>query len=132
MSPEQCEAKQVTGASDQYSLGIVAWEMLTGATPYSGDSAVTTMYKHCHEPLPPLEDFRPDCPSEVIETVTRMLAKKPAERWPSLEAAVTKLGVQGTQVMLEPIRSQLLELAGQPEGRELIAHLSTPRSPIPA
>src|SRR5688572_33182012 len=96
MSPEQCEAKLVTGASDQYSLGVVAWEMLTGRTPFSGDSAVTTMYKHCHEQLPPLADFRPDAPGEVVETVTRMLAKNPAERWPSLEAAVKKLDVTGT------------------------------------
>ncbi len=130
MSPEQCEAKPVTGASDQYSLGVVAWEMLTGKTPFSGDSAVTTMYKHCHEPLPPLEDFRPDCPPEMIETVTRMLAKNPADRWPSMEAAVRKCGAT-TQSSLDPIRSQLLELASQPEGRELIAQLSTPRSPMP-
>jgi serine/threonine protein kinase len=130
MSPEQCEAKQVTGASDQYSLGIVAWEMLTGKTPFSGDSAVTTMYKHCHEPLPPLADFRPDCPPDVIETVTRMLAKAPADRWPSLEAAVKKLGT-GTQSTLDPIRSQLLELASQPEGRELIARMATPRTAMP-
>src|SRR5688572_213992 len=82
MSPEQCEAKPVTGASDQYSLGVVAWEMLTGKTPFAGDSAVTTMYKHVHEPVPPLADFRPDCPPEVLETVTRMLAKDPAARWP--------------------------------------------------
>jgi serine/threonine protein kinase len=131
MSPEQCEAKQVTGASDQYSLGVVAWEMLTGKTPFSGDSAVTTMYKHCHEPLPPLRDFRPDAPPEVADTVTRMLAKNPAERWPSLEAAVMKLDVTGTASTLDPIRSQLLQLASQPEGRELIARISTPRSPMP-
>jgi serine/threonine-protein kinase len=130
MSPEQCEAKLVTGASDQYSLGVVAWEMLTGKTPFSGDSAVTTMYKHCHEPLPPLSDFRPDCPPEVLEAVTRMLAKGPTERWPSLEAAVTKLGA-GTQSTLDPIRSQLLELASQPEGRELIARMATPRTAMP-
>ena len=129
MSPEQCEAKQVTGASDQYSLGIVAWEMLTGKTPFSGDSAVTTMYKHCHEPVPPLADFRPDAPPEILETVTRMLAKDPADRWPSLEAAVKKLGA-ATQSSLDPIRS-MLELASHSEGRELIAQLSTPRSPMP-
>jgi serine/threonine-protein kinase len=132
MSPEQCEAKPVTGASDQYSLGVVAWEMLTGKTPFAGDSAVTTMYKHVHEPLPVLADFRPDAPAEVVETVTRMLAKKPTERWPSLEAAVKKLDVAGTVSTLDPIRDQLLELAKQPEGRELIARLSTPRSPMPS
>jgi serine/threonine-protein kinase len=130
MSPEQCEAKPVTGASDQYSLGIVTWEMLTGQTPFAGDSAVSTMYKHCHEPLPPLEDFRPDCPAEVRETVTRMLAKGPADRWPSLEAAIRKLGTT-TQDQLDPIRRELLELARETDPRELIAQLSTPRSPLP-
>jgi len=130
MSPEQCEAKEVTGASDQYSLGAVAWEMLTGKTPFQADSAVTLMYKHCHEPLPPLQDFRPDCPPEVLETVTRMLAKKPQERWPSLEAAIRKLNPT-TDGQLDPVRQQLLELARDTGARELIAQLSTPRSPMP-
>ena len=74
MSPEQCEAKEVSGASNQYSLGVLAWEMLTGKLPFEGQSAVSTMYMHCHEPLPPLLDFRPDCPAEVMETVERRLA----------------------------------------------------------
>jgi len=91
MSPEQCEAKPVAGASDQYSLGVLAFEMLTGALPFEADSPVTIMYKHVHEELPVLEDFRPDCPPEVVETVTRMLAKDPADRWPSMEAAIQKL-----------------------------------------
>jgi len=131
MSPEQCEAREVTGASDQYSLGVVAWEMLTGTPPFGGDSAVTIMYKHCHEPLPPLSDFRPDCPAEVMDTVTRMLAKAPSERWPSLEAAIRKLG-SSTQDQLDPIRRELLELAKEADPRELIAQLSTPRSPVPS
>ncbi len=130
MSPEQCEAKPVTGASDQYSLGIVAWEMLTGQAPFAGDSAVSTMYKHCHEPLPPLQDFRPDCPPEVRDAVMRMLAKDPADRWPSLEAAIRKLGAT-TQDQLDPIRRELLELARETDPRELMAQLSTPRSPMP-
>jgi serine/threonine-protein kinase len=130
MSPEQCEAKVVTGASDQYSLGAVAWEMLTGRTPFAGDSAVTTMYKHCHEPLPPLQDFRPDSPGEVLETVTRMLAKAPSDRWPSLEAAIRKLNPT-TESQLDPVRQQLLDLARDTGARELIAQLSTPRSPMP-
>jgi serine/threonine protein kinase len=130
MSPEQCEAKEVTGASDQYSLGAVAWEMLTGKTPFQADSAVTIMYKHCHEPLPPLQDFRPDAPPEVLDTITRMLAKRPEDRWPSLEAAIRKLNPT-TDGQLDPVRQQLLELARDTGARELIAQLSTPRSPMP-
>ena len=130
MSPEQCEAKQVTGASDQYSLGVVVFEMLTGKVPFVGDTAVSTMYKHCHEPLPLLEDFRPDCPPELRDTVTRMLAKDPADRWPSLEATIKKLGT-GTDPYLDPIRSHLLELARDGDAGELLAQLSTPGTPLP-
>jgi len=125
MSPEQCEAKTVTGASDQYSLGVVAFEMLTGKLPFTGDSAVTIMYKHCHEELPPLQDFRPDCPPDVIETVTRMMAKDPADRWPTLDAAIQKLGTH-TVSSLDPVRSQLMALAQESGSQELIAQLSDP------
>lgn len=131
MSPEQCEAKDVSGASDQYSLGILAFEMLTGQLPFEGKTAVSTMYKHCHEPLPPLADFRPDCPADVRETVERMLAKDPADRWPSLEAAIQKLGTDSTMSYLDPVHSQLIELVKQGDHRELLARIQTPRSPIP-
>ena len=124
MSPEQCEAKSVTGASDQYGLGIVAFHMLTGKLPFEGDSAVTIMYKHCHAELPPLADFRPDCPPELLDTIERMVAKDPAERWPSLEAAIQQLGAPTTQSYMDPIRHQLVEAAKQGD-LELLAQLST-------
>ncbi|MGD8871302.1 MAG: protein kinase [Gemmatimonadota bacterium] len=130
MSPEQCEAREVTGASDQYSLGIVAFEMLTGKLPFEGDSAVTTMYKHCHEPLPPLEDFRPDCPPELRETIERMVAKKPEDRWPSLEAAVRRLNNDATPTQVDPIRSHLMELVKEGDADELLARLSDPSGPV--
>lgn len=131
MSPEQCEAKEVSGSSDQYSLGVLAWEMLTGKLPFEGKSAVSTMYMHCHEPLPPLLDFRPDCPPEVLETVERMLAKNPKDRWPSLEAAIQKLGTEATMTYMDPVHSELVELVKQGDHRELLARIQTPRSPIP-
>lgn len=125
MSPEQCEAKGVSGASDQYSLGIVAFQMLTGRLPFEGDSAVTVMYKHCHDDLPPLGDYRPDCPADVLETVTRMVAKDPAERWPSMEAAIQKLSLgSASEAYLDPIRRELVKAAKEGDF-ERIAELST-------
>jgi len=124
MSPEQCEAKEVTGASDQYALGILAFQMLTGKLPFEGDSAVTIMYKHCHEELPPLTDFRPDCPQDLLEAVTRMVAKDPADRWPSMEAVIQKLGADATPALGDPIRKQLVQAAKDGD-LELLAQLST-------
>ncbi len=131
MSPEQCAALEVTGASDQYSLGILAYEMLTGKLPFDAETIVSIMYKHCHEAAPPLENLRPDCPPELKQTIERMLLKDPAERWPTLEAAVQNLGSGSTLAFDDPVRTQMIEMAKQGSHREVLARVSTPRSPMP-
>ena len=86
MSPEQSmAAKETGGASDQYSLGCVAFEMLTGHPPFSADSVVALIWKHHTEPPPPLAKLRPDCPPEIVATITRMLQKAPEDRFGSME-----------------------------------------------
>src|SRR5216117_4530739 len=69
MSPEQCDARELTGASDQYSLGVVAYEMLTGALPFKGDSTMSVMYAHFNERPRPLAELRPDCPPNLAAGV---------------------------------------------------------------
>ncbi|MDH3270144.1 MAG: protein kinase, partial [Gemmatimonadota bacterium] len=91
MSPEQCRGELLTGASDQYALGIVAYEMICGSTPFSG-SHLTIMMAHAQEPPRPVREVRSDCPPEIAEAVERMLAKSPEDRWPDLDAAVTSMG----------------------------------------
>jgi eukaryotic-like serine/threonine-protein kinase len=93
MSPEQCLAEQVTGASDQYSLGVLAYEMLAGRPPFTGQT-VRVLSAHVHEPPPPLRDARPDCPPAIIDAIEKMLAKKPADRFPSVAAALSALGAR--------------------------------------
>ncbi|HKS06595.1 MAG TPA: protein kinase [Gemmatimonadaceae bacterium] len=131
MSPEQCSALEVTGASDQYSLGIVAYEMLTGKVPFTADSVVQIMFKHCHDDPEPVENLRPDCPPELAEMVNKMLAKTADTRWETLEAAVQNLGTQTTLSFDDPFRTQLAGLAKEGSHRELLARVSTPKSPIP-
>ena len=86
MSPEQCSGDEVSGASDQYALGAVAYEMITGVTPFSG-STLTVMQAHLEQPPQPVRSRSRDCPPELEAAVLRMLEKDPAARWPSIAQA---------------------------------------------
>jgi len=77
VSPEQATGGTITSASDIYSLGVVAYECLTGTPPFTADTPVAIAVAHMHRPVPPLPD---DVPAPVAELVTNMLAKQPDER----------------------------------------------------
>ena len=81
MSPEQFDdSRSVTPASDVYSLGCLAYTILTKNPPFSGDKFLTQLRKHATEPPPPLTQFRSDLPPDLVASVTKMLAKKPQDR----------------------------------------------------
>ena len=128
MSPEQVMGHAVTGASDQYSLGVVAYEMLTGKPPFEGTGTMAMMYAHVHHPPPALEELRPDCPQGLRAAVTRMLAKDPAERWASIEDIIAVIG-SPSLTPDDPTRSQLIAIAKT--GQRKSIGVTTPKSPIP-
>ncbi|HEY8105778.1 MAG TPA: serine/threonine-protein kinase, partial [Gemmatimonadales bacterium] len=128
MSPEQVAAQGVTGASDQYSLGVVAYEMLTGKPPFHGGGMMAMMYAHVHQEPVPMETVRPDCPEGLRAAVMRMMAKDPAERWPSVEDVIAAIG-SPTLTPDDPTRSQLIAIAKTGQRRAI--GVTTPKSPIP-
>ncbi|MGA9769872.1 MAG: serine/threonine-protein kinase, partial [Blastocatellia bacterium] len=77
MSPEQCEEKPVDARSDIYSLGVVAYEMLTGDVPFDGNSSTRLLMAHIADPPPPLRRKRPDISPEIEAVVMRALEKNP-------------------------------------------------------
>ena len=90
MSPEQCHGEVATPASDQYGLGVVAWEMLVGRPLFEG-SDLEIMKSTTERPTPPIRRFRSDCPADAEAAILRMLDKSPARRWPSVSEAVKHL-----------------------------------------
>jgi len=86
MSPEQAAAQEVTGASDQFSLAIITYEMLTGELPFAGRSITTVMYQIVHNDAVPPERINPLVPPAVSEVVMRAMSKHPGGRYPSCTA----------------------------------------------
>ena len=84
MSPEQCSGKKVTGASDEYSLGVMAYQMLSGHLPFTGETVIDIVKKHCMDPVPPLSVLRPNTPPALVAVVERALSKSPEERFPTV------------------------------------------------
>ena len=91
MSPEQARALNVDARSDQYSLGIVAYQMLTAQVPFQADSTLALMYKVVHEPPPPLTRHRPDLPTGLGTVIERALTKEPGGRYPTVSASVAAM-----------------------------------------
>jgi TolB-like protein/Tfp pilus assembly protein PilF len=81
MSPEQAAGElELDGRSDVYSLGCVVYEMLTGRTPFVGNTAQAIIAQCFTSPPPPLRGLRADAPAWVEQAVMKALAKDPAER----------------------------------------------------
>jgi serine/threonine protein kinase len=87
MSPEQARAQAIDGRSDIYSLGVVAYQCLTGTVPYDGEDSFSIGYKHITEPIPTPSLVTAD-ERRIFEVIKRMLMKDPFDRFQSCEELV--------------------------------------------
>ena len=81
MSPEQCAGRRAGPQSDQYSLGIVAFQMLVGSVPFHSDTLAGVMHHHFFSPVPDVRVVRDDVPEQVLDVVNRALSKEPGGRF---------------------------------------------------
>jgi serine/threonine protein kinase len=91
MSPEQIQMRKLDGRSDQFSLAVVAFEMLTGTPPFRGESIATLAHQIVSEPCPSAFALNPELGKNVDGVLRRGLAKEPAHRFAACSEMVQAL-----------------------------------------
>ncbi len=96
-APELADAGQVGPAADIYSLGVMAYELVTGQAPFQAISSPEVLKQHAQEPSPPPRGLRPDLPAAAEAVILQALAQRPEERFQSAGAFAQAfaLGLQG-------------------------------------
>ncbi|WP_345605128.1 Stk1 family PASTA domain-containing Ser/Thr kinase [Pseudonocardia adelaidensis] len=91
LSPEQVATGSADARSDVYAAGIMLYELLTGAPPYSGDSAISVAYRHVNSDVPPPSEIAGEVPPELDDLVLRSTRRDPAARPADAAAMLAEL-----------------------------------------
>jgi eukaryotic-like serine/threonine-protein kinase len=116
MAPEQVQGKRGDARTDLYALGIILYEMLTGAVPFHGDNALAVMHLHLTATPPPPRQSNPAIPANLEAIIMKAVRKNPKERYQSADAFLADLQ-----------NYQQLDISQFPRGREQVAGLVTNR-----
>jgi|GEM_PF-6943718 len=124
MAPELWHGEKATQASDQYALAVLAFELLTGKTPFGGESPIAKGYGHVSRPVPivELEENEKTSEGNVNSAVSRAMSKKPAERYPSAVAFAEDLARTGGVFKPKMPRVKLPNLPAMPDIRSIQPH----------
>ncbi len=95
MAPEQVEGLATDGRTDIFALGVVLYEMLTGTTPFNGDNLSAILHKILNENPAPPSSLNPRVPPVFDRIISRALAKRPEDRYPSARAFAGDLRSHG-------------------------------------
>jgi serine/threonine-protein kinase len=83
MPPEQIQGRRADARTDVYALGCLLFQALSGRPPYDRDTEIAKMYAHLHDPPPSVIEAAPQAPAGFDAVISRALAKRPEERYPS-------------------------------------------------
>jgi serine/threonine protein kinase len=126
MSPEQARgARVIDAASDQYAMGLIFYEMLTGMRAHAGESPLEVLHRIASGEKPNVRERRPDLPVDVETVLDRMLAMNPRDRFPSVRAVARALIHHAT----EKVRVNYEGAFREPEG-VLAASLAVTPPPV--
>lgn len=106
VAPEQISGKGVDGRTDQYALGCVLYQCLTGRVPFPREEDTASLFAHLQDPPPKATEARPDLPPDVDGVIERAMSKQKEERYATCtelaRAARQALGVRGVAISAAP------------------------------
>jgi YVTN family beta-propeller protein len=117
VAPEQVQGGPVDGRADQYALGCVLFECLTGTVPFRRDSELAVLWAHVHDPPPQLGEYRPDLPAGLDDVIGRALAKAPGDRYPSCAALIAAIEAALAGAAPAGLRHRVGRAVGRRAGR---------------
>ncbi|MBR5626286.1 MAG: serine/threonine protein kinase [Thermoguttaceae bacterium] len=91
ISPEQAKGQDIDFRSDIYSLGVTAYQMITGKFLFDGDTQLAVILQHLNTKPRPVTELRPEVPDELSNIIARMLEKKPQDRFNSWTELIDSL-----------------------------------------
>ncbi len=97
MSPEQLKGQKVTGASDTYSLGITLYKLVSGETPYQGDTLANLTYQILNKRPKSVREFNPDLPNGVVRLINKAIQREPDKRFLSAATMAEALRRQASR-----------------------------------
>jgi|GEM_PF-4697203 len=112
MSPEQARGEMLDSRSDLFSMGCVLYAMCTGGSPFRGDNPLSVLRRVVEDTCEPIRGINPDIPAWLCQIIDKLLAKNPADRYPTaaevaalleerlaeLQQPAPSLGVQATRI----------------------------------
>ncbi|HHT32685.1 MAG TPA: serine/threonine protein kinase, partial [Corynebacterium sp.] len=104
LSPEQVTGAEMTPASDVYSTGILLYELLTGSTPFTGDTSLAVALQRLNKDVPPPSEAIDGVPPEFDELVARACAREPGDRFTSANEFAAELDEIVDELGLPPFR----------------------------
>lgn len=139
MSPEQIQGKPVDGKADQFSLGVIAYEVMTGEKPFVADSLPTLLFKLVGEPAMAAVRLNPTLDVSIDAVLQKALSKNPEQRWESCSAFINALEEKcrqhpnwTTQTRGQALSAATEAMASVPVAKAAVPAPAPVPTPIPA